>query len=128
RGPYYDSLTRVRESNDINQWIRFFLQAVAETAEKGKDTLQRLLVLRHEVDNEVIKLGRRAENAQKLLAHLYKNPAITISEAMELLGLKYTPANQLIISLIDCGILQEITGQQRNRTFVFGSYLNVFRG
>lgn len=127
RGAYYDSLTRVRESNDISHWIRFFLQAVTETAEKGKDTLQRLLVLRHEVDNEVIKLGRRAENAQKLLIHLYKNPAVTVSEVMDLLDLQYHPANKLVAALVECRILQEVPNQQRNRTFLFGSYLNVFK-
>ena len=35
RGTYYDSLTRVRESNDIGHWVRFVLQAVYETAEKA---------------------------------------------------------------------------------------------
>ena len=64
RGAYYDALTRVRESNDIGHWVRFFLQAVVETAESGKRTFQRILALRQELDAEVIKLGRRAENAQ----------------------------------------------------------------
>ena len=35
KGQYYDALTTVRESNDMGQWVRFFLVAVSETARKG---------------------------------------------------------------------------------------------
>ena len=45
RGAYYDSLTRVRDSNDLGQWVRFFLEAVMETAEKGKTTFAQILNL-----------------------------------------------------------------------------------
>lgn len=127
RGAYYDSLTRTRESNDIGHWVRFFLQAVAETADKGKETFQRLLVLRQDVDREVVKLGRRAVNARRLMMRLYGKPSTTVNEVADLLDIKYYPANQLVASLVGCGILQEVTGQQRNRYFVFGSYVDAFR-
>ncbi|MCP5408350.1 MAG: Fic family protein [Chromatiaceae bacterium] len=126
RGAYYDALTRVRESNDIGHWVRFFLQAVVETAESGKRTFQRILALRQELDAEVIKLGRRAENAQQLILHLYGNPTISVNDTMELLGIKYVAANGLIASLVEAGVLQEITGFQRNRIFVLRRYIDIF--
>jgi len=126
RGAYYDALTRVRESNDIGHWVRFFLQAVVETAESGKRTFQRILSLRHELDAEIVKLGRRAENAQQLILYLYGTPTITVNKAMELLGINYVPANSLIAGLVDMGVLQEITGFQRNRVFILRRYIDIF--
>lgn len=127
RGAYYDALTRVRESNDIGHWVRFFLQAVIVTAESGKKTFQQILALRHELDSEVVKLGRRAENARQLILYLYGTPAITVNKAMELLGINYVPANSLIAALADIGVLAEITGFQRNRIFILRRYIDIFR-
>jgi Fic family protein len=126
RGAYYDALTRVRESNDIGHWVRFFLQAVVETAESGKQTFQRILALRHEVDAQIVTLGRRAENGHTLLRRLYQEPVVNVSQIADLLGIKYYAANQLVGALVEIGILQEETGWQRNRLFAFRKYLNVF--
>ncbi len=126
RGAYYDALTRVRESNDIGHWVRFFLQAVVATAENGKRTFQQILALRQEVDARVVTLGRRAENAHSLLLRLYQEPVINVNQAADWLDIKYYAANQLVGALVELGILQEVTGWQRNRMFVFRKYLDVF--
>lgn len=127
RGQYYDALTRVRESNDIGQWVRFFLQAVVDTAEKGKVTFENILTLHRSIENDLVKLGRRAENARKLMMHLYKAPVITVKQAEKLLCIKYVPANDLIRSLVDMNILEETTGYSRNREFLFKRYIDTFR-
>lgn len=126
RGAYYDALTRVRESHDIGYWVRFFLQAVIETAENGKRTFQRILTLSQEMDALIVTLGRRAENARTLVYHLYQEPFVTVNQVAELLSIKYYAANQLVKTLVDIGILQEETGWQRNRLFAFRRYLNLF--
>jgi Fic family protein len=128
RGQYYDALTRVRESNDISHWIRFFLQAVIETSKKGKLTFENILKLHRSTENKLVKLGRRAENARKLLMHLYQSPVTTIKQVQTLLNLNYVPANQLVNSLVDMNILKETTGYSRNRIFIFYSYIDTFRG
>ena len=52
---------------------------------------------------------------------------MNVNQVADLLGVKYYAANQLVGALVDLGILQEMTGWQRNRLFVFRRYLNVFR-
>lgn len=126
RGVYYDALTRVRESNDMGHWCRFFLQAVSETAENGKQTFQRILNLREDLERLIVSLGRRAENGRRLIYHLYEHPAVTVNQVMEVLNVQFNPAGNLIAALMDMGILKEITGQQRNRVFLFEPYLKIF--
>ncbi len=46
---------------------------------------------------------------------------------MEILDIKYVPANSLIASLVDMGVLQEVSGYQRNRIFILRRYMNIFR-
>jgi Fic family protein len=126
RGSYYDALTRVRESNDLLHWVRFFLEAVIETANKGKETFQGILTLRQEMDTLVFGYGKRAANAQILLKRLYSRPAIKANDAAELLGVSHQSASALLKKLVSDGVLHEVTGYQRNRIFFFDRYLELF--
>lgn len=126
RGSYYDALTRVRTSNDVSHWVRFFLSAVIEISDKGKATFQQILTLRDEVDTLIFGYGKRAKNAQKLIKRLYNRPAITANGTAELLELSHQAASALLKKLVDDGILLEVTGYQRNRLFIFGRYLELF--
>lgn len=126
RSSYYDALTRVRESNDLIHWVKFFLSAVIETASKGKETFQSILRLRQEMDTLVLGMGRRAENAQQLLSQLYKRPSTTVHDVSELLGISSTAATNLIKQLQSDGVLREITGYQRNRVYLFERYITLF--
>ena len=123
---YYDALTRVRESNDLIHWVKFFLSAVIETASKGKETFQSILQLRQEMDALVLGMERRAENAQELLNQLYKRPSTTVQDVSELLEISPTAATNLIKQFESDGVLREITGYQRNRVYLFERYITLF--
>ena len=127
RDQYYDALMRVRTSNDIGHWCRFFLQAVIDTAEQGKITFQKILALRQEMDSAVFKLGRRAENARSLIRHLYKSPWITLPMIEKILQIKRNPARALLTGMQELGLLEEITGFKRNRIFLFRRYVDIFK-
>lgn len=126
RGSYYDALTRVRASNDISHWVRFFLSAVIETANKGKSTFQAILQLRHDMDTLIFSYGKRAENAQLLIKRLYNKPVTTINGTALLLGISHQAASALLKKMVSDNILVEATGYQRNRLFIFNRYLELF--
>ena len=126
RGAYYDALTRVRESNDIGHWVRFFLKAITETAKSGKQTFHRILKLRQEVDAKIVSLGRRAANGHMLVRFLYQKPHVNVNQVATHLNLSYAAANKLVSAFVELGILEEDTGWQRNRTFVFRKYMQLF--
>lgn len=79
-GAYYDALTVVRTSNDIEHWLKFFLAGVGETADYGKLTFEKIVALRQRSEQKIIALGKRAKIGQELLKHLYSQPIITPSK------------------------------------------------
>lgn len=126
RGAYYDSLTRVRTSNDIEQWIKFFLVGVSETAQKGKMTLEKIIDLRQRCEAHIMRLGRRAKHGEMLLKILYSEPILDASTVGKRLDLKHPTVYQLVNDFQSFGILKEVTGFKRNRLFVFSEYLDLF--
>lgn len=126
KGSYYDSLTAVRMSNDLEQWVRFFLKGVSETARKGKITFERIIVLRHKSELKIMGFGKRAKISQELLKYLYSQPIVNIKQIKEKLNITSPSAHTLVDKFNQAGILKEITGFKRNRLFVFDEYLKLF--
>lgn len=126
RASYYDALMRVRESNDIVHWVRFFLAGVAETATRGRDVFQQVLALRTEVEQAILTLGKRTPNARQTLNLLYRQPIISAVDIEAALGVSTPTANAIIRDLSQLGILLETTGQQRWRSYSFDRYLRLF--
>jgi Fic family protein len=127
RGAYYDALTTVRVSGDLIHWIKFFLTAIIQTAEKGQKTFRNILTLRNQVNGKIVSLGRKANNARKLIMHLYQKPVLSGSAISKLLDLTPRAGNALVNDLVRLDILKEITGFKRNRIFSFEEYLGLFR-
>jgi len=126
RASYYDALMRVRVSNDLIHWVRFFLNGVAQTATKGRDVFGQILALRTESEQATMDLGKRAATARQALSILYRKPILDASELEVALEITSPTANRLIKSLIEKNILVEVTGQQRGRVYVFDRYLKLF--
>ena len=127
RGLYYDNLTFVRSKNDMKQWLKYFLVGIAETAELTAQTLAHVLVLKDDLEtNMVTNFGRRSNNAGILLNHLFNNPVIHVNQVKEIMGITYKTANDLVTDFVAAGILKEKTGKSRNRVFVFEDYLKLF--
>jgi Fic family protein len=126
RASYYDSLTMVRQSNNLEQWIKFFLNGVIEIANDSIETFKNIINLRQEYEGKIIVLGRRTKKAKKLLNNLYSKPITDNKEITEKLNISFNTANRLIKSLMDLNLLYEITGFSRNRLFVLKEYLDLF--
>ena len=127
KGAYYDALTFVRDHNDMDQWIIFFLSAVIETAKKSKNTFRKIISLRRVYEQRIIKNGRKIKLMNDLLLRLFSNPAIRVSDVSNLLGKSISTSNNLIKEMERMGILKEITGFSRNRIFILHEYLDIFR-
>ena len=126
KGKYYGALTTVRHSNDIGHWVRFFLQAILTTAEKGRVTFENVLALRTEVEESILELGKRAGNARVLLEHLYHQPQVTPNDVAELLDVTHQTASALIREFERMNILEAGPQVDRSQAFVFRRYVDLF--
>lgn len=126
RASYYDALMQVRVSNNLIHWVRFFLNGVAQTATKGRDTFQQVLALRNQAEQQILQLGKRTPNARQALSVLYRKPMVTAADLERELGLSQPTVNALLRDFMKLGLLREVTGAVRNRLYVFESYLELF--
>ncbi len=126
RGSYYDALTKVRVSNDLIHWVKFFLQGITETASKGSNVFRNILNLRIDIEHKISSLGKRVPNARQALTLLYSKPMIMATDLEKNLNISHPTANAILKDLIALDILREVTGAQRHRVYVFETYLNLF--
>ena len=127
KGSYYDALTVVRSSHDLDQWIKFFLSGVIATARNGKETLEAIVKMRKQYEEKIITLGRKAGTAQKFLLFLFSRPVISINQAAESLDIGYAASSRMIADFQLFGFLKELTGFSRNRLFALSDYLALFK-
>lgn len=128
KGAYYDALTVVRSSHDLEHWLKFFLSGVAETAKGSKETFEKIIQLRHKAERKIMGLGKRAKLGLALMKILYSKPILSGKTVAQSLKVKHPTANTLIDKFQELGILREITGQKKNRLFAFKEYLDLFGG
>lgn len=124
---YYDNLTRVREKNDITQWLKFFLVGVEETAKKGIETFDGILKLKKEVDEKLRKMGSRAANAQKLIDAMYIQPLVDANRVQTITGLSKPTVYKLLDDMVAAKILKEKDIVTKSKTYVFDDYLELFK-
>ncbi|MBE2216790.1 MAG: Fic family protein [Ignavibacteria bacterium] len=123
---YYDRLTAIREKDDIEGWLKFFLDGIKVTSESAVETIRKIIAIKEADSVSIIKKGRVNKNSLKLLEHLFRNPVVTIRIAEKILDLKNPNAIKVISSLVDSGILKEVTGRKRNKIFIYKKYTDLF--
>ncbi len=123
---YYDNLMRVRTHNDINQWFKFFLTGVIETAKQGVKTFSGILQLKTDVENRLQQMGSRASDAFRVIEYMYSRPIVNAKTVAGLIGKSNVSAYKLIYELEKAGIIKEISGGRRNKVYLFHEYLALF--
>ena len=127
RQQYYDHLQSIRDEGDWEGWLSFFLRGVFEVSQQATETARRILTLR-ETHRQIIteKMGRAAGNGHRVLEHLYQHPITSVREVRQLIQTSNPAANNLVNQFETHGLLQEMTGQKRNRRFIYRDYIDLF--
>lgn len=124
---YYDRMSEVRLKGNYEQWIKFFLEAVYESAKDAVETIDKLTALHDKNCVKIANLGRRAKNGMRVFEYLESNPIIEIRKTSQELDIAFNTISSVIKDLINIGVLEQTSNQSRNRTFAYKEYLEILK-
>jgi Fic family protein len=126
---YVRRLQATREQSAWEDWLLFFLDAVAAAAEEATAAALSIVALRHEHQSLIAgTFGRRSGIALGLLSQLFSTPIVNARSIESTLGLSQPTASSLLKQFEQHGILTETTGKSRNRRYTYDRYLQLFPG
>ena len=76
RVEYYDRMTEVRNKGNYEQWVKFFLQALVESAKDATAAIDELIALHDKNIGIVAGMGRASKNAMLVFHYLESNPIL----------------------------------------------------
>lgn len=123
RDEYYSRLQSVRDKGDWEEWMNFFLKGVRSVASEGADTARKIQNLRDEHRNLIGQ--RTSQSGLVLLDHLFRQPVVSVNQVMKAINRQYPASNNLINTFQELSLLEEITGQKRNKLFAYQPYLEL---
>ncbi|HMD97012.1 MAG TPA: Fic family protein [Terriglobia bacterium] len=126
RAEYYDRLMAVRNAGDWEGWLKFFVRGVDEVSQEATETARTILNLREGHRQTIAAKLAGSANGLQLLDALFEQPVVTIRRVEQRLGCVYAAASKLVDQFVGLGLLEEVTGFQRNRRFRYEPYLALF--
>ena len=126
---YYDRMSEVRRTGNYEQWIMFFLRAVAESAADAIDIIDQLYALR---GKNIVKLKENTNKKQlttliKLFSYIEAHPIIEVKKTAEALGVSYNAAARAVGVLMEKGILEQREQVGKTRIYSYEGYLDILR-
>src|ERR1700691_1967462 len=131
RTAYYDRLTSIRNDGDWEGWLKFFIRGIHEVSREAADTARSILRIRAEHRQLLSKILAKVKRAATpydfvFLEYLFDQPITTVRLAEERLKCAFVTANKVVERFVNLGLLEEMTGFQRNRRFRYAPYLALF--
>lgn len=125
---YYDRMTQVRRTGDYEQWISFFLQAFADSAEDAIHTIDRLTAL-HDKSTKLFDTltKRQRTSVLKVFSYLESNPIIDIQKTATTLEMSYNTVSKVVSILVDYGILKQTDKFGKAKIYSYTEYLDILR-
>jgi Fic family protein len=114
KATYVDRMEAVRMQGDWERWLSFFLSGVARQAEESVDRTLALDRLRRSYEEEY---GGVQYAKNRLACSLFEHPYVTTKTVAERLDIEQSTAYRAIDALQDEGVLEEVTGKQRNKEY-----------
>lgn len=111
---YTEHLLAVSQRGAWEEWLRFFLRGLARQAANTCGRANELIDLRESYRS---RYQEDAASVRRLAMELFTTPVVTVPLVSELLDCTYPTANRAVEQLEADGLLEEVTGYDRNRKY-----------
>ena len=125
RQEYYDLLQQVRIEGDWEEWLRFFMTGIRETADQAVQTVNMLVKLFEHDRQRIGAIGRQAGSVLRVHYALQQQPILTIGEVSKLAQVSVPTATSSLKILEQLDIVSEITGRARGKLYGYHNYIEV---
>lgn len=124
RSEYYRLLLEVSQQGNWIGWIKFFLRGVAEQSIDAFNRANQLqqLSIRY---RDMLHQKKAFANTLQLAELLFRTPVLSPKSVSVALNLTYVAAQKNIDKLVAAGILREMTGRKRGRTYVAHQVMEI---
>lgn len=127
RQEYYFNLDSVRYKNEMEHWVRFFLNAIKEAAKDTLTILDRVMELKKNVEDKIREEFRGSSDKPiQVIQVFFRLPFMNLNYCQKELNYSIATINTILTKLVAMGIIVESTNQKRNRVYVFDEYLKLF--
>ncbi len=125
---YYQKLQAYHdEEADIDGWLEFFLEGVAEIAESSIETCTKITALRDRDFSKMQKLGKKsAASTLELVRKLFSQPIVGVAEIMKWTGFTAPGAYKIISRLRDLHILEPLGEANYDQKYIYADYYEIF--
>ncbi len=122
---YYRRLSAIRTEGDWETWVTFFLEAVAVAATDAERNIIKVASLVAADRNRLLQSPKAGPASYRLFEMLPMMPRFTIERVRQQLDTSFPTATAAVKVLEDLGIVSEMTGQKKNRSYSYQAYVEL---
>lgn len=125
---YYQKLQGYHdEDSNVDGWLEFFLEGVAEIAESSIETCTKITALRDRDFMKMQALGKKsAESTLEIVRKLFGQPIVGVAEIIAWTGFSPQGAYNVIERLQSLQILEPIGNASYGQKYVYADYYEIF--
>ncbi len=122
---YYRHLSAIRTEGNWESWVKFFLEGVATAAGDAEKSILEIASLVATDRKRLLQSAKAGPASYRLFELLPTMPRLTIEHARQQLDTSVPTATAAVKVLEAMGIVTEITGQKKNRSYSYQAYVDL---
>lgn len=122
---YYRRLSDIRTEGDWESWVSFFLEGVCVAAADAEHSIIEVASLVAADRKRLLQSPKAGPASYRLFEMLPMMPRFTIERVRQQLDTSFPTATSAVKVLEELGIVAEMTGQKKNRSYSYQAYVDL---